>query len=83
MVGIYLKEGKPHTHEADLVDIQVTEVVRNIRQRLEDNPNAAPAAVFGNIAGIRNEEVIASLPQRAGLLRTINRVQNRHRSQNP
>lgn len=82
--GIILKKGKPHSHESDEIDIQVHEVVRTIKRKAREMPNAPPSSIFRDeMATVSNEEVLANLPQRNDIIRTINRVQNRMRPQIP
>lgn len=71
-------------HEADNIEIQVQEVVRAIKRRAADNPNAPPTSIFrAEVSTIANQEVLANLPQRNDIVRNINRLQNRHRPANP
>lgn len=83
--GIFILLGKPHTHENDNVQMKVQEVVRSIKRKAIEQPNAPPSSIFrGEIASVSNDnEIIMNLPQRQDIIRTINRVQNRHRPINP
>lgn len=82
--GIFIVRGKAHTHEPDFADIRVKEIVRGIKRRAMDEPNAPPSSIFRDaVSNVTDEQVIATLPQRNDLIRTINRVQNRNRPINP
>lgn len=60
------------------------EVVRAIKQRAQDHPNAPPAATFiSEVSHVTNEEVITNMPQRNDTVRNIKRIQNRHGPINP
>lgn len=60
------------------------EVVRGIKRSAAEHPNAPPSAIFRDeVANVNSEEVIANLPQRNDIIRNINRIQNRHRPNNP
>lgn len=75
-----MKRGKKHSHEANEVQIQVQEVVRSIKRRAEQHPNAPPSAIFRDeVSEITNQDVIMSLPERNDLIRNINRHQNKNR----
>lgn len=77
--------GNQHLHEQDNIEIQVAEVVRAIKRRAEDHPNTPAAKIYhSEVSKIGNfrEEVIANLPQRNAIMRNINRIQSRRRSQN-
>lgn len=79
-----LKTGKAHTHEVNPVDIEVKNVVRAIKRKAVEHPNVPPSALYREeVVQVRNEEVLMSLPERNDIIRTINRVQNRHRPRNP
>lgn len=81
---IIVQRGLAHTHEADHTEIRVQEVVRGIKRRAEQHPNEPPSRVFLEaVAGERNEEVLANLPQRNDMIRTIHRVQSRRRPAHP
>lgn len=78
--GIILKLGKPHYHEEDHVEIRVQEIVRSIKRRARELPNAPPSSIFqSQVSTVNDEEIIANMPQRADVLSNINRIQNRHR----
>ena len=63
--GIVLKLGKRHTHEVSNVGIKVQEVVRAIKRRAADHPNAPPSTIFREeVTDIDDEEIIACLPQK-------------------
>lgn len=82
--GILLQLKQPHEHEASSVDIEVREIVRAIKRRAEESPNAPPTQIFiDEVASVSNPEIIANLPQRNDLIRNINRIQNRNRPRNP
>lgn len=73
-----------HMHEAEKVEIAVQEVIRNIKRKASEHPNAPPAAILREeIVNVTNEAVIHNLPERRHVLRNINRMQNRHRPQRP
>ena len=44
--GIILQKGQDHTHEEDHVQIQVEQIVRGIKRRPRQLPNAPPASIF-------------------------------------
>lgn len=82
--GIYITIGKRHTHEPDNVEMEVQSVVRSMKRRAAEHPNAPPSSIFRDeISAVRSEEVLARLPQKNDVIRTLNRVQNRHRPVNP
>lgn len=64
--GIYLVKGKPHSHEADFVEIRVQVVVRAIKRKVEEHYNAPPSSIFKDeVATVANDnKVIMMLPQR-------------------
>lgn len=76
--------GKSHLHEASNIEVAVQEVVRAIKRRAEEHPNAPPSAIYQQeVSQISNDEVIANMPQRNDVIRNINRYQNRRRPTNP
>lgn len=79
-----MQRGKDHTHEPDEVEIEVQEVVRSMKRRAREQPNAPPSSIFRDeLARVQDNEVISNLPQRNDVIRTLNRVQNRNRPNNP
>lgn len=83
-LGIIARNGIKHSHEQDKIEIQVAEVVRDIKRRAEENPNAPPAQIYrAEVSKIGNkEDIISNLPQKNDLIRNINRIHNRNRPQN-
>lgn len=64
------------------VEIQVEEVKRNIKKRAIQNPNEKPSEIYNDeISKIQNEEVLANLPLKESLLKTIHRERKRQRIQ--
>jgi hypothetical protein len=62
----------------------VQNIVRAIKRRATDHPNAPPSSLFREeIARVDNEEVWANLPQRNDVIRNINRIKNKQRPTNP
>lgn len=65
------------------MQIEVQEVVRSIKRRAEQHPNAPPSAIFREeVSEVRNEEFIMTLPERNDIIRNLNRIQNRNRPPN-
>lgn len=78
-----MRLGNQHTKEVQTIDIEIQEIVRKIKRRVEQHPNEAPAAVFiSKVANVTNEEVLSNMSQRNDLLKNINRIQNRNRPMN-
>lgn len=82
--GVIDQGGQRHSHEPNHISIEVQAVVLRVKRKAEENPNMPPSAIFrAEVSHIRNEEVIANLPEKNHLIRNINRVQNRSRPANP
>lgn len=82
--GIFFLRGKAHSHVPDQIEIGVQEVVRSLKRKASEHPNAPPASLYRDeVAAVNDNVVIMNLPQRTEMLRTINRQQNRHRPTNP
>lgn len=79
--GIFIMLGKPHLHEPNYAEIRVKELVRGIKRRAEINPNAPPSSILRDeVSSVADDnEVLMLMPQRTDVLRTINRIQGRHR----
>lgn len=62
-------------------EIEVKEIVQEIRRRAESETNTAPSRIVDTV--IENEKILVRLPGRQNLFRRINRVQNKQRPKNP
>lgn len=75
-------KGKPH--KPDFIEVRVQEVVRRIKRKAIEHPNAPPSKIFQEeVSQMNDNEVIANIPQRNDIMRTISRIENRHRRVNP
>ena len=58
-----------------MMEIEVQEVFREMKRWSADNPNAPPVSIFrAEISQVHNQEVIANLPQKNDIIKTLNRV---------
>jgi len=73
-----------HTHPPITPEIKAKEAVDRIQRRAQDHPNEPPQQVIApELRNEHNEEVLAHLPEHQNLRRSVNRMQNRSRPNNP
>ena len=73
-----------HTHPPITPEIKAKEAVDRIQRRAQDHPNEPPQQVIApELRNEHNEEVLAHLPEHQNLRRSINRMQNWSRPNNP
>lgn len=78
-----LARRRAHTHASERVRIRVQEVIRDIKRRAEELPNAAPSSIYAAATqSIVDDEIVANLPKRANIIRNVNRIQATRRSRN-
>lgn len=76
--------GKRHLHDADEAAVQIHQVMHTIKKRARSRPNEQPLAIVQEaLAMVENNEVLARIPQRQTILRSVNDIQNRTRPRNP
>lgn len=82
--SVAVKLGKLHMHDADFARNRIHAVVQTIKRRARSEPNERPLNIVRSVmANVNDHEVLARLPNRQALLRTINRMQNQGRPRNP
>jgi len=73
-----------HTHPPITPEIKAKGAVDRIKRRAQDHPNEPPQQVIAaELRNEHNEEVLAHLPEHQNLRRSINRMQNWSRPNNP
>ena len=70
-----LNIGKNHLHEPEQAINKVNEIVRGIKRKAVSQPNEPPLKIIRDeIKDVTDNEVLALLPERRSLFRTINRA---------
>ncbi|KAJ4443194.1 hypothetical protein ANN_04844 [Periplaneta americana] len=61
-----------HLHPPNVTEARVRQVLNGIRRRGRGNPTESPGSVVRqDLAGVHNEQIIASLPQRNVVIRMV------------
>lgn len=76
--------GNLHQHASEEVEIHVEEVIADIKQQAESNPDEPPTEILQRkLENLQDKQVLAKLPSRSSLLKTIHRYQKRQRLSTP
>lgn len=79
-IQIKTSGSRKHTHAPDVASVAVRTFLSQLKEYATNAPNeGASNIVRDHVATIDNEEVLAMMPERNDLRRTVNRVQNKTR----
>ncbi|KAJ4441944.1 hypothetical protein ANN_11808 [Periplaneta americana] len=69
-----------HLHPPNVTEARVRQVLNGIRRRAGGNPTESPGSVVRQeLAGVHNEQIIVSLPQRNAVIRMVSYQQKLNR----